>query len=155
MPNILHAETQEQVEAARTLFREYAEWLGVDLCFQGFEEELANLPGDYAPPGGCILLAVEGEEAVGCVAVRDWGGGICEMKRMYVKPARRGRGIGRALAEALIEEARNLGYTRMRLDTIPSLAAANSLYVSLGFRKIEPYRYNPLDGATFMELELL
>ena len=139
---------------ARGLFREYAEWLGIDLHFQGFEEELANLPGDYAAPRGCILLAVEGEEYVGCVAVRDLGDGICEMKRMYVKPSHQGRGIGRALAEVLIEDARRMGYTRMRLDTIPSLVAANALYASLGFKKIEPYRYNPLDGATFMALDL-
>ena len=139
---------------ARGLFREYAEWLGIDLCFQGFEEELANLPGDYAAPMGCILLAADGEEYVGCVALRDLGEGICEMKRMYVKPSHQGRGIGRALAEALIEEARRMGYTSMRLDTIPSLVAANALYASLGFKKIDQYRYNPLDGATFMELQL-
>ena len=140
----------DDVELVRALFREYADGTGVDLSFQGFEEELAALPAGY----DAILVAWLAGEAAGCVGVRSLGDGICEMKRLYLRPAARGAGVGRALAEAVIERARALGYTRMRLDTMPSMAVAVTLYRSLGFVEIAPYRFNPVPGATFMELPL-
>ena len=140
--------------AARNLFVEYAENLGVDLCFQGFQEELDGLPGAYAPPDGRLLLAIDSDRAVGCVAIRKLEDGICEMKRLYVKSAYRGQGLGRRLAEAVIAEARAIGYGKMRLDSLTSLTEAAGLYRSLGFVEISPYRYNPLPDAVFMELLL-
>lgn len=151
---IYPAETDKDIEIVRTLFAEYADSLGFDLGFQGFEEELANLPGCYAPPEGCILLAKYNEEIAGCVALRKLSDGICEGKRLYVKPEFRGLKIGRKLAEAIIEEAREIGYSRIRADTVGSMKTALALYMSLGFKKIEPYRHNPIEGAVFIELEL-
>jgi ribosomal protein S18 acetylase RimI-like enzyme len=136
------------------LFVEYADSLGFDLSFQGFDNELRNLPGDYARPGGCLLLAASQGQAAGCVALRPLEEGICEMKRLYVRPKFRGVGIGRALAEAVIKKARELGYSRMRLDTVPAMEAARALYASLGFEPTGSYRYNPMEGAVFMELRL-
>jgi ribosomal protein S18 acetylase RimI-like enzyme len=142
------------VADARALFLEYAESLGFDLGFQDFEAELRGLPGEYAPPGGVLLLARVAKEAVGCVGLRPLAPETCEMKRLYVRPEARAGGAGRALAEAVIEVGRELGYRRMRLDTVPTMTAARALYRSLGFREIEPYRFNPIPGTSFMELDL-
>jgi ribosomal protein S18 acetylase RimI-like enzyme len=147
-------QTNGDLASAKFLFEEYAESLDFDLDFQGFDEELANLPGEYAPPKGCLLLAEYKGQPAGCVALRGLSEDICEMKRLYVRPEFRGLGIGSALAETVIAQARNIGYTRIRLDTTPSMEAARTLYRSLGFRQISPYRYNPIEGAIFMELEL-
>jgi putative acetyltransferase len=150
---IVHARDRD-IDAARELFREYAASLGHDLEFQGFSEELATLPGGYAPPRGRLLLAWERGAAAGCVALRPIEPGICEMKRLYVRPAYRGAGLGRRLAERIVREARGLGYGRMRLDTLPAMDGARALYQALGFRSIPAYRANPIDRAVFLELML-
>lgn len=142
------------LEQARYLFQEYATQIGIDLSFQNFEQELANLPAGYEPPEGCLLLALAGGEAAGCVAVRRLEQGVCEMKRLYVRPRFRGLRVGRALAEAAVDEARRIGYERMRLDTLPSMARARELYLSLGFEEVAPYRFNPVEGTVYMELKL-
>jgi putative acetyltransferase len=152
---LVEARTAAEIGQARRLFRAYADWLAVDLCFQGFEQELASLPGCYAPPAGRLLLAKIGDEAVGCGGLRPLGPGICEMKRLWVEPGFGGRGLGRALAERIIEDARAIGYARMRLDTFPErMPAAQHLYRSLGFREIPPYYDNPFEGVVMLELEL-
>ncbi len=155
MKHIFQATTDEHIEAARTLFEEYAASLGFSLCFQNFDQELKNLPGDYAPPDGRLLLAVENDQLAGCIALRKLGDGVCEMKRLFVRPAYRATGLGRTLVESLIDEARKLGYTQMRLDTIPGkMDKAIALYQTIGFVEIEPYCQNPVEGAKFMELKL-
>jgi ribosomal protein S18 acetylase RimI-like enzyme len=154
MLKIVRVDSGKKLEIVGRLFEEYAESLGFDLCFQDFEEELANLPGGYAPPEGRLLLAKYKGQVAGCVAVRKLSEGVCEMKRLYVRPQFRGLGFGRSLAEAIIEWARRIGYTCMRLDTVPSMEAARGLYASLGFQEISPYRYNPIEGTVFMELRL-
>jgi GNAT superfamily N-acetyltransferase len=152
---LAEADGPDDLAAARRLFQAYADWLGVDLCFQGFAQELATLPGAYAPPAGRLLLAKAGGDAIGCVGLRPLEPGICEMKRLWVAPGFAGAGIGRALALRIIAEARALGYERMRLDTIaPRMPAAQRLYASLGFREIPAYYHNPLDGVLMLELEL-
>jgi len=151
---IVDAQMPEQVAVVRRLFRDYAESIGVDLEFQGFSEELESLPGDYGTPSGALLLAEEDGEFVGCVALRQLEDGVCEMKRLFVAPAGRGKGLGLKLAEAIIIRACELGYEKMRLDTLETMTEARDLYHSLGFKPIEPYCHNPLTGAEFYELEL-
>jgi carbonic anhydrase len=151
---ITQAESRGQIETAQILFREYAEWLGVDLRFQGFEEELACLPGKYAPPQGRLYLGVLGEDTVGCVALRPFVEGICEMKRLFIRESWRQRGAGKHLAEAVIAAAREIGYRSMVLDTLAHMSPAITLYRSLGFREIPAYYDNPIPGATYFELQL-
>jgi ribosomal protein S18 acetylase RimI-like enzyme len=152
---LLHATSAEDLAAARRLFRAYSDWLAVDLSFQDFEQELATLPGAYAPPQGRLLLAKVGGEAAGCVALRPLEPGICEMKRLWVEPSFGGAGLGRELALAIIQAARDAGYRRMRLDTMPArMQAAQHLYGTLGFREIPAYYHNPLDGVVMLELAL-
>jgi GNAT superfamily N-acetyltransferase len=150
---------EAEIATARVLMREYADFLGADLSFQGFEAELARLPGTYAPPDGALLLAwvtngTAGMEPAGCVALRKLGPDVCEMKRLFVRPEYRGWGIGRALAARVIDDARERGYTVMRLDTLDTLESAVALYKGLGFVQIPPYCANPLPGAMFWEKDL-
>lgn len=148
------ASSAEDYAAGRALIEEYAAALGVDLCFQNFSEEIASLPILYGPPRGCLLLARTNGELVGCVAVRDQGANVCEMKRLYVKPQLRRAGLGRRLAESAIGHAQQLGYSRMVLDTLPSMTEATFLYESLGFREIEGYYQNPLSGVRYLACTL-
>jgi putative acetyltransferase len=153
---LIQAQSQQEIDCARALFEEYAAGLGIDLCFQNFAKELAELPGDYVPPDGRLVLAAEGDKMAGCVALRKIADGVCEMKRLYVRPEFRGSGVGRTLAEKIIQVAREIGYRRMRLDTLPGkMDRAISIYRSLGFEEIEPYYSNPVPGALFMELEFV
>ena len=147
---------EDRIPEVRELFREYAAGLGFDLAFQNFDRELASLPGEYAPPSGRLLLAEDAGRAAGCIALHRFGDGqTCEMKRLYVRPEFRGRAVGRSLVARLIAEAREIGYRRMRLDTIAGeMDAAIALYRSFGFREIPPYRTNPQPGAFFLELDL-
>ena len=154
MVQIIDAHKAAHYQHARQLFVQYAKSLGFDLEFQGFSQELAMLPGDYAPPNGCILLAELGGKFVGCVALRPLEDKICEMKRLYVMPAYRGHDIGRTLACSVIMRAREIGYEKMRLDTIESMKEARGLYRSLNFRPIEAYCFNPLENPSYMELDL-
>lgn len=147
------AEGTEDVALARALFEEYAASIGVDLCFQGFVEELASLPGAYSRPSGCLLLAERGE-AVGCVALRPLTAGIGEVKRLYVRPTARGEGVGAMLAHAVIERARICSYRELKLDTLQTMTTAHALYAALGFRPCAPYYDNPLQGVTYMSLAL-
>lgn len=144
----------DDLETVRRLFRDYARALGIDLGFQAFDAELAALPGKYAPPRGRLLLAWQGDAALGCVALRPIDDERCEMKRLYVDPTLRGSGLGRQLAVRICDEARAAGYRRICLDTLESMAAARGLYADLGFRPTVPYVYNPLPGAIFLALEL-
>lgn len=154
MTTIRIVTTDEGLQNIRALFEEYVTSLNFDLAFQNFEKELTGLPGDYAPPEGRLLLALYGSQSAGCVALRKLEDGICEMKRLYVRLQFRGLHIGRALSEAIIAEARQIGYRKMRLDTVPSMQAAQTLYKSLGFVDIDAYCCNPISGARFMELKL-
>jgi putative acetyltransferase len=149
---ISRVQSDPQLNHIRILFSEYASSLGFDLSFQDFRKELERLPGDYCPPDGCLLIASDHGSIAGCCALRRLSIDTCEMKRLYVRPESRGRGIGKALAERVIQEARRMGYHKMRLDTVPSMTRAVALYRKLGFKEIEPYRFNPVPGALFMEL---
>ena len=152
---IIQARSADHIEQARELFREYSAWVETDLCFQNFEKELAALPGSYAEPDGRLLLAFHEAQLAGCVGLRKIGEGICEMKRLFVRDAFRGKGIGRGLIELIILRAQEIGYQRMRLDTLPpQMNDAIALYRSFGFKEIEPYYENPVPGAKFMELNL-
>ena len=154
--NLILATSESDIKQARTLFEEYAAWLGISLCFQNFDQELAALPGEYAPPDGRLLLAFEDDELAGCIALRKIRATTCEMKRLFLRPEFRGRGLGRALVERIIEEARQIGYTQICLDTLPGrMDQAIALYKSIGFKEIEPYYNNPVADATFMELRLV
>jgi putative acetyltransferase len=153
---LILATSESDIKEARTLLQEYAAWLGISLCFQNFDQELAALPGEYAPPDGRLLLAFEDDELAGCIALRKIRATTCEMKRLFLRPKFRGRGLGRVLVERIIEEAREIGYTQMCLDTLPGrMDQAIALYKSIGFKEIEPYYNNPIAGATFMELRLV
>jgi putative acetyltransferase len=153
--NLIQAALPEHIEEARSLFLEYGSSLGFSLCFQSFDEELKGLPGSYGPPSGRLLLARSADHAAGCVALRRLEAGICEMKRLYVRPGDRGKGLGRMLVERVVAEARAIGYERMRLDTIESaMKDAVALYRKIGFREIAPYSAVPLDRALWMELLL-
>jgi len=152
---ICQAESVSQIAFARELFLEYAQSLGFSLCFQGFNRELAGLPGDYAPPKGRLLLLMVANDVAGCVALHKIDGSICEMKRLYVRPQFRGKGLGKILAERVIAEARQIGYKQLRLDTVePVMRTAVAMYRNLGFREIAPRRANPIKGALYMELQL-
>jgi len=149
------AESTQQIAAIRELFLEYAQSLGFSLCFQSFDKELATLPADYAPPGGRLLLAMWEGQPAGCVALHKLDLEICEMKRLYVRPEFRGKGLGKILAERIIADARQIGYKQLRLDTVePVMRTAVAMYWTLGFREIAPYRENPIEGALYMELQL-
>jgi putative acetyltransferase len=153
--SFVQAESSAQIAQARELFLEYAQSLGFSLCFQNFDKELAGLPGDYAPPRGRLLLAEYEGQVAGCAALHELSSGVCEMKRLYLRPRCRGKGIGRALAERIISEAREIGYNHMRLDTVePVMKDAVAMYRRLGFKEIAPYCLNPMAGALYMELQL-
>ena len=154
MSEFIIAQSEEDYREAAALLREYEAGLGIDLCFQCFPEELESLERMYGPPGGRFLLLRLGDGIAGCVALRDLGGKVCEMKRLFVRPDFRGRGLGRKCAEEIAQEAREMGYAAMRLDTLPSMREAIALYRSMGFREIAPYAENPVEGALFMELGL-
>jgi len=154
MIQLVEGHGAELMDEVRGLFREYAGSLGIDLAFQHFDEELAGLPGDYAPPPGRLILAADAGWIAGCVALRRIENGVCEMKRLYVRPAFRGLGIGRRLAEAIIAAAREIGYEKMRLDTLATMGEAMALYRSLGFRTMEAYYPNPIPTARYFELDL-
>ena len=151
---ILEAVDAASIAECRALFMEYQEGLGVSLCFQDFDTELAQLPGDYASPRGRLYLARDGQRSAGCVALRAQGERDGELKRLYVRPAFRGAGMGRALAMRAIGAARAIGYRRLLLDTLPAMDAAQQLYAALGFREIAPYTHNPVAGARFLALDL-
>lgn len=154
MMHIRTAASAEDVELIRKLFREYQNSLGIDLCFQDFDNELAQLPGKYQPPEGRLYLAFEGEQVAGCAGLRKIDEGVCELKRLYVRPLYRGQGMGRRLTIQAVNDAREIGYGRMRLDTLPAMGRAQELYRNLGFKPIAPYTNNPVEGALFLELTL-
>lgn len=155
---LITPDTPELLGAARAIFREYAASLDVDLCFQGFEAELAALPGDYAQPGGQLLLATVDDELAGCGAFRSLPdadcANACEMKRLYVRPAFRRFGLGRLLAQRLLDDARRAGYSNMLLDTLDDMESARELYASLGFEEVAPYYFNPIPGAHYLRARL-
>ena len=151
---LVEASSPEQIRSCRELFVEYQRGLGVSLCFQGFDAEVATLPGDYAPPRGRLYLAIAGGKPAGCAALRPLFHRDAEMKRLYVRPAHRASGLGRTLALRIVEDARALGYVSLKLDTLPAMKAAQRLYQDLGFRDTAPYNENPVTGVRFMALDL-
>ena len=151
---IVRAAANEELAAAKAMIEEYAASLGIDLGFQGYDEEIAEFPRGYAPPDGAVLVAFEGQSPAGVVALRRHDATACEMKRLYVRPNFRGHGVGRALSEEIIRIAAKLGYAKMRLDTLPTMDEAIGLYLALGFREIPAYRFNPVAGAHYLELDL-
>jgi ribosomal protein S18 acetylase RimI-like enzyme len=152
---IIQAQSATEIETARKLFEEYAAALNFSLCFQNFDQEVSGLPGKYAPPAGRLLLAVQEHEVAGCIALRPLPDNACEMKRLFVRPQFRGQALGDQLVAAVMEAAREIGYERMRLDTVPGkMDRAIALYRAIGFQEIEPYYHNPVAGALFMELAL-
>ena len=154
MPTLEEPRSPEQWQEARRLVEEYAATLDVDLSFQGFDQEIEHLPTEYGPPAGAFFLAIEEGRSIGCIGLRRFGEEVGEIKRLYVAPDGRGRGIARALAEHVVARARQLGYRRLLLDTLPSMKEAQSLYLSLGFKPTAPYRFNPVPGTAFLELEI-
>jgi len=155
MLKIEEVNTSSQIKLVRELFLEYSNYLGIDLEFQNFKEEIKSLPGEYASPTGCILLGYYNDNLAGCVAMREYSNSICEMKRLFVRPKFRGKGLGRALSIEIIKCAKlKFNYTYMRLDTLAFMKEAINIYISLGFNEIESYRYNPFEGARFFELKL-
>jgi putative acetyltransferase len=155
---LVSPDTPELLDATREIFREYAKSLAVDLCFQNFETELATLPGEYEPPAGCLMLAFVDNALAGCAALRalpdsDYAN-ACEMKRLYVRPAFRRFGLGRLLAQALLDEAQRAGYSEVLLDTLDDMEAARGLYATLGFEEVPPYYYNPIPGAHYLKAQL-
>ena len=154
MIEIVEANTDDLIAKARALFEEYAASLGFDLGFQNFDQELEDFPVQYSPPAGRLFLALAENRPIGCVGLRFFAKGVCEMKRLYVRPDFRGRKAGRLLAQAAFKAGKSIGYESMRLDTLSSMESANTLYQSLGFRQIPPYRHNPIEGAIYMELNL-
>lgn len=151
---IINGHTAQWIPVVRTMFLQYADWLKIDLCFQGFDQELRTLPGDYAPPKGRLFLALSGEEVAGCAALRHWSDDVGEMKRLYVRDDFRGLGIGKRLILRVLDEAKAIGYKSVRLDTLPMMGAAIAMYRALGFKEIAPYRANPVPGALYFELDL-
>ncbi len=154
MLTIIAAKTETSIRTAGELFQEYARSLPFAFDFQDFDAELADIGHHYGPPRGRLYIALADDRPVGCVALRDLGRGVCEMKRLYVRPEFRARDVGRRLAEKVIEAAREIGYSRMRLDTVPAMKAANRLYTTLRFKPIDAYRFNPVEGAIYLELQL-
>jgi len=153
--NLIQAATEAEIQMARELFEEYAVGIGISLCFQNFDQELADLPGKYAAPDGRLLLAYSDDRLAGCIALRKLDSSSCEMKRLFLRNDFRGQGLGRALVQAIIDEAKGIGYERIRLDTLPGrMDSAISLYRRFGFQEIAPYYDNPVEGALFMELML-
>ncbi|GAB4491025.1 MAG: GNAT family N-acetyltransferase [Saprospiraceae bacterium] len=151
---IVVATSATDFSVGKQLFLEYAQSLNFNLCFQNFEQELADIQTQYGAPNGCLLLVKNEQEAVGCAGVRRWQGDIAELKRMYLQPKTRGLGLGKKLLEVALENARSLGYRSIRLDTLPSMAAAIAIYRDFGFTDIPPYRYNPFEGTTYLEKQL-
>ena len=154
MVKIRIVSTEEETIEAKKILQEYADWLDLDMCYGNIAKEIKEFPGEYGPPGGKFYLAYEGMEVVGSVALRMWKGDICEMKRLFVRPVHRSKGLGRILARFIVDEARKMGYKRMRLDTLPHMVAAITLYKSLGFREITKYRISPTDDAVYFELDI-
>jgi GNAT superfamily N-acetyltransferase len=152
---ICQAATPDDIEVARALFKEYEQSLGISLCFQNFDQEVANLPGDYSPPSGRLLLARVEDQVVGCIALRKLNDNVCEMKRLYLRPVARGKGSGAKMIDAVLTEAKQIGYSKMRLDTMPGrMDQAIKLYRTVGFHEIPPYYDNPTGRTLYMELDL-